>query len=368
MFLKFNEPDNQIMDRKTTTTFNNTKTKEVLAVLLFYFVFAWLYRVVLWYNGMRYIDEGFWGWLNLRGFWLASGRQYSFLLLGSFVIWFFGYYVLRKISRVWQISAVLFLLPVVTYVVREMRYAIIDTLGERRLTGSGEIWDWYIPLLFLFVQFGCFFAYRYFIDNQRKLKIEGELRQAALKSELSAIKAQLNPHFLYNVFNTINASLPPENEKTRNMIAQLSDLFRYQLQASQSELVPLREELEFVKKYLDLEKARFDERLQIDIDVPENLLDEKIPPMLLQPLVENSVKHGLSSLIDGGSITIKIKKDDGKLKFEISDTGIGIKEKTSVFDKGIGLTNTRLRLQKMYNSRLELLDNEPRGLKIRFSL
>ena len=152
------------------------------------------------------------------------------------------------------------------------------------------------------------------------------------------------------------------------MIGQLSDLFRYQLQASQSELVPLREELEFVKKYLDLEKARFDERLQIEIDVPEELMDEMVPPMLLQPLVENSVKHGLSSLIDGGAISITIKKNEDKLKFEISDTGIGIKEKEEVFEKGIGLTNTSLRLQKMYNSQLELMDNEPQGLKIKFSI
>jgi signal transduction histidine kinase len=347
---------------------NKQRVREVGAILLFYFAFAWLYRIVLWFNGMRYIEGGFWGWLDLRGFWFASGRQYVFLLLGSVVIWFLGYYLLRHKSRKLQIGAVLLLLPVVTYFTREIRYVIIDAYGEGRLRGSGEIWDWYIPLLFLFFQFSCFFAYRYFIENQRKIILEGELRQAALKSELSAIKAQLNPHFLYNVFNTINASLPPENENTRNMIAQLSDLFRYQLQASQSELVPLRDELEFVKKYLDLEKARFDERLDIDINVPEELLDEMVPPMLLQPLVENSVKHGLASLIDGGSITITIKKSEGKLKFEISDTGIGIKDKSAVFKKGIGLTNTRLRLQKMYNSQLELVDNEPRGLKIRFSL
>ena len=342
--------------------------KEFVAVFLFYFFFAWLYRIVLWYQGMRYIEEGFWGWTHLKGFWAAAGQQYTFLLLGSILIWFFGYFLLRHKSRRWQIGVVLVLLPLVTYVVREIRYVIIDAMGMSRLRGNGEIWDWYIPLLFLFIQFGCFFAYRYFLENERKIKIEGELRQAALKSELAAIKAQLNPHFLYNVFNTINASLPPENEKTRNMIAQLSDLFRYQLQASQSELVPLREELDFVKKYLNLEKARFDERLHIHMSVPEELLNEMVPPMLLQPLVENSVKHGLSSLIDGGSISISIKKEGGRLKFEISDTGVGIPEKSDAFGKGIGLTNTRLRLQKMYNTQLELLDNQPQGLKIRFSL
>lgn len=356
------------MLKKIKAVFNTTTTKEVGAIMLFYFAFAWLYRIVLWFTGRRYVEEGVWGWTNLKGFWYASGLQYTFLLLASILIWFLGYYLLRNKSRKWQILTVVILLPIITYLVREIRYLIIDSLGLTRLSGTGSIWDWYIPLLFLFFQFGCFFAYRYFIDNERKIILEGELRQAALKSELSAIKAQLNPHFLYNVFNTINASLPPENENTRNMIALLSDLFRYQLQASQSELVPLRDELEFVKKYLDLEKARFDERLDIDINVPKELLDEMVPPMLLQPLVENSVKHGLASLIDGGSIAISIKKREGKLKFEISDTGIGIEDKSVVYEKGIGLTNTRLRLQKMYNSQLELMDNEPRGLKIRFSL
>ncbi len=356
------------MSEQKKSTFYNTRFKEILAIFSFYFFFAWLYRIVLWYNGMWYEEEGIWGWANLRGFWFGSGQQYAFLLVASVIIWFFGYYLLRNKSRKWQIMTVILLLPIMTYLVREIRYMIVDAMGMNRLQGTGAIWDWYIPLLFLLIQFGCFFAYRYFLENERKIKLEGELRQAALKSELSAIKAQLNPHFLYNVFNTINASLPPENEKTRNMVAQLSDLFRYQLQASQSELVPLKEELEFVKKYLELEKARFEERLHIDINVPENLLDEMVPPMLLQPLVENSVKHGLSSLLEGGTISINIKKRDGKLMFEICDTGVGIKEKKAVFDKGIGLTNTRLRLEKMYNSQLELLDNNPQGLMIRFSL
>lgn len=110
------------------------------------------------------------------------------------------------------------------------------------------VWDIYIPGLFMMIQFGFLFAYEHYRENQKKLLVEGELRQAALKSELSAIKAQLNPHFLYNVFNTINASVPAENEKTRQLIAELSDLFRYQLQATKEDLVPLRDEISFVKK------------------------------------------------------------------------------------------------------------------------
>ncbi|NHF58008.1 sensor histidine kinase [Flavobacteriaceae bacterium TP-CH-4] len=342
--------------------------KEILAVLLFYFLFSILYRIVLWYNGFGYDKEGFWGWTDVRDYWYGSGMQYLFFFLMSLVIWFFGIFLLRRKKIMYQVLAVLLLIPMGVYVVRTLRYIIVDMLALGRLRGVGEVWDLYIPTLFFLIQFGFYFAYRYFKENQRKLLVEGELRQAALKSELAAIKAQLNPHFLYNVFNTINASVPPENEQTRKMIAQLSDLFRYQLQASQKELVPLSQELEFVKKYLDLEKARFEERLHVIIDVPSELLDEKIPPMLLQPLVENSVKHGLSSLIEGGTITVRIFKEKDKLKFEISDTGIGVKDKSKLFNSGVGLTNTKLRLQKMYQTNLEFLDNNPQGLKIVFSI
>lgn len=342
--------------------------REVIGILSFYFFFSLLYHVVLWYISYYYEENGIWSWINLSDYWFSSGMQYVFFFIASFIIWFLGIYLLKKKSNTYQIAMVVMLIPIVVYIVRQIRYSIIDALGLGRLREAGTIWDLYIPLLFFLIQFGCFFAYRYFIENQRKLIVEGELRQAALKSELTAIKAQLNPHFLYNVFNTINASVPPKQEKTRQLIATLADLFRYQLRASKKELVPLSEEIEFVNKYLELEKARFEERLEIEMDVPIELHSEMVPPMLLQPLVENSVKHGISNSLKGGKISITIFKDEDKLKFEIADTGTGVEDKKSLFGKGVGLSNTQLRLQKMYQSQLEFLDNEPQGLKIRFSL
>ncbi|WP_299123811.1 histidine kinase [uncultured Winogradskyella sp.] len=344
------------------------KKKEILIIALFYLFFSVIYRIVLWYLGDGYEREGLFGWVNLKGYWSMSGMQYVFYFIASIFIWFVGIKLFKKKRTVVQIIFVALLIPVVAYYVRESRYLLLDYLNEWHLPGKSGIWDWYIPTLFLYIQFGCFFAYRYFLENQKKIKVEGELKTAALKSELSALKAQLNPHFLYNIFNTISASVPSENEKTRHLIAELSDLFRYQLKASQVEKVPLHEELEFVNKYLDLEKERFQERLEVEISVDEDLNNEMIPPMLLQPLVENSVKHGLSSLIEGGKIAIHIFKKNDKLHFEITDTGVGIKDKTSVFDKGIGLTNTKLRLEKMYKSTLNLSDNTPKGLKISFAI
>ncbi|WP_445381518.1 sensor histidine kinase [Robiginitalea sp. IMCC43444] len=341
---------------------------EILWIALFYFVFAFLYHITIKFNGYGRDVSLFDHLLNPVNFVRTSGLHYFLFFLASIPIWYLVFVKLRTWSMRNRILMTLGCLPVFVLSTQQVYYVITEYLEWGHLGGTGQVWDIYIPALFYLIQFGILYAYEHYKENQRKLIIEGELRQAALQSELAAIKAQLNPHFLYNVFNTINASVPAENEQTRAMIAQLSDLFRYQLQASQTDLVPLRDELEFVRKYLDLEKARFEDRLKINIEVAESLMDEQVPPMLLQPLVENSVKHGLSSLIEGGSIHIYIFKEEGKLRFEISDTGIGISDKAAAFDKGIGLKNTRIRLAKRYQSTLELLDNSPRGLTIRFAL
>lgn len=344
------------------------KLRELLMFLGLYAVFSFAYHLTLWLNRAGYEQEGD----NLFNFknYLDDGYglQYLIFLLLTIPIWWLVFRAFRNWSISQRLLIHLITLPLFVFGAQRIFYWASEALDWGHLIGTGQVWDIYIPSLIYTIQFGIFHAYEYYRENQKKIILEGELRQAALKSELAAIKAQLNPHFLYNVFNTINASVPPENEETRQMIAQLSDLFRYQLQASQQELVPLKQELDFVQKYLDLEKARFEERLNIDINVPEELLGERIPPMLLQPLVENSVKHGLASLIDGGTISIKIFKEEGKLKFEISDTGIGIADKTNLFEKGIGLSNTRARLLKGYQAQLEILDNTPKGLTIRFAI
>ncbi len=348
--------------------FMKINTREILGVFLFYLFFSFIYHLVLGYLGSRENYTFYDQYLEFNDFWERSGMQYTFYFFGSLGIWFLGIFLLRSYSNYLQIIVVALMVPLSVWLLRDLRYSILDNAGVWHLEGTSKIWDLYIPSLFLWIQFGCFFAYRYFKENQRKLIVEGELRQAALKSELSAIKAQLNPHFLYNVFNTINASVPAENERTRRMIAQLSDIFRYQLQATKLEKVTIKQELDFISKYLDLEKERFEDRLKINIDVPEELMQELVPPMLLQPLVENSVKHGLSSLIEGGEISIKIFRENEKLKFIIADTGVGVKNTETLLDKGIGLTNTKLRLQKTYNTTLEILHNDPSGLKIQFSI
>ncbi len=343
------------------------KIFEIAALMTLYLVLSIIYHITLWFNRFpekRDIADLF----SIEDWFNNKGLQYTVMLVATSIVWLI-IFRLCKDWKLWQrLSLHVLGLPFFILFSWKVFYYICETYGYWHLQGPGQVWDIYIPTLIYLVQFSMLHAYEYYMKNQQKMRYQVELKNTALKSELSAIKAQLNPHFLYNVFNTINASVPKEMEDTREMIAELSDLFRYQLKASREDLVTLREELDFVKKYLKLEQRRFEDRLLIHIDVSEDLLSRKIPPMLLQPLVENSVKHGISPLVEGGEITIIIKEQADKLIFEINDTGVGVKDKESIFSLGVGVSNTQKRLQKMYNSTLQFSDNLPSGLKVYFEL
>ncbi|NNF33834.1 MAG: histidine kinase [Saprospiraceae bacterium] len=341
---------------------------EILFILGFYLFFAISYHTTLFLNRMGYNDPGD-NPFSIRNFMENGGLGYLIKLILTIPLWWLMFKKMKDVPLKKRLLLHLVGLPVFVIAYQQIYYALTEFLGWGHLIGAGSVWDIYIPGLFYILQFGIFHAYNYYLENQLSLKVRSELREAATKSELAALKAQLNPHFLYNVFNTISASLPAEQEKTREMIAELSDLFRYQLKASKTEMVTLKEELNFVEKYLNLEKARFEDRLRIRIEVPEHLKSVKIPPMILQPLVENSVKHGISSKIEGGEIMIKVKEQGDKTYFIISDTGNGVKDKSTLFsNSGVGLSNTRERIEKIYGSKLKVSDNQPSGLKIEFAI
>lgn len=340
---------------------------EYLFVGVFYSLFAFVYHLTLWISMLDLRDEHD-AFFDFVGFMDSAGLNYLVKLVLTIPIWWLIFRRMRFYPLRYRLSVHLITLPVFVFSFKTIYYRLAELFHFGHLQGSGQVWDIFIPAMFYILQFGIFHAYQYYQDNQRNLKLKAALSEAALKSELAALKAQLNPHFLYNVFNTISASVPPEQERTREMIAQLSDLFRYQLQASTSELVPLKEELDFVRSYLDLEKARFGDRLQVRMDVPMDLYNWMVPPMILQPLVENSIKHGISSLIEGGEISIKIRKKGEGIEFEVADTGVGVPDKSKLFNMGVGLTNTKLRLEKQYGSEMQITDNVPRGLRVAFAI
>jgi signal transduction histidine kinase len=294
------------------------------------------------------------------------GHEVFIKLLLTIPYWYFFFRVIRH----WELRNRLLLhllgLPLFTILFQSIYYYTSELFGYFHLQGSGKVWDIYIPGLFYILQFGIFHAYEYYQDAQRNIEIRSALREAALKSELSALKAQLNPHFLYNVFNTISASVPPEQEKTREMIAKLSDLFRYQLKATNLDSVAVEDELEFVKTYLDLEQERFQDRLTYDIHIDKAAMGRDIPPMLIQPIVENAVKHGISPRIEGGKVMVKVNAERDFTHFEIQDDGVGMQ--SEIKGEGIGLSNTRLRLKKMFNEELHILSSANSGVNIQFRI
>ena len=341
------------------------KINHIFGVILFYLFFMLSYYLALSYSFSDFKnDEPVYSYRNF----IFQSVDYFLKFIVTIPIWFLIFKFFKKKTLWFRLLLHAVTMPIFIVVWQQMYYYIIESFHYSHLSGSSQAWDIYIPGLFYCIQFGVLHAFEYYNDNLEQQKIQSQLRELSLKNELSALKSQLNPHFLYNVFNTINASVPKELENTRKMIATLADMFRYQLQASQSDFVSIRDEINFVKQYLELEKARFENRLQVKINITKNILDIQIPPMIIQPLVENAVKHGISSLIEGGEVMIEIQKINNKLHFIISDTGIGITDKTEVFGKGIGLTNIKLILEKTYNSTLKLSDNLPKGLKIEFEI
>jgi LytS/YehU family sensor histidine kinase len=246
----------------------------------------------------------------------------------------------------------------------------MDKLGWSFLRGSGQAWDIYIPSVVYILQFAIFHLYDYYLQNEKQKIKEKELMQLAYNSEVNALKAQIQPHFLFNTLNSISASVPVSMEHTRELIAKLADTFRYSLQASEQEWISLEEELNFTKITLELEKERLKNRLTIIYNIDESLLQTKVPPMLLQPITENAIKHGIAPKIDGGSITIAIVKKGSKVNISISDTGLGYESDLTndLFNKGIGLRNTNQRLEKLFGEKIIVTKNNPSGLVFSFNI
>lgn len=193
----------------------------------------------------------------------------------------------------------------------------------------------------------------YFREIQQR---EFRLQQA----ELQALKTQLHPHFLFNTLNAISALSFDAPETASRVIAQLSDLLRFSLKSDRSAEITLKEELNFVRKYLQIQQTLLQERLEIKWDISPKTLDAFVPNMFLQPLVENSIRHGIAPKESGGCIEINSRRIGETLEIYVRDNGLGISSnKTNTSGDGIGLTNTRARLRHLYGEAHEFELSEP---------
>jgi two-component system, LytTR family, sensor kinase len=190
--------------------------------------------------------------------------------------------------------------------------------------------------------------------NQEKLKAENTARTA----ELELLKTQLNPHFLFNALNSIKALVSIDPEQSRDAIVKLSELLRFTLQYNKEQEIPLYEEMEEVKKYLELEELRFGERLKVQYKIPDDAIHCQLPPAVLLTLAENAVKHGISQSVKPGEITVEALVSGNVLTIKMTNTGnYAPGEKV-----GIGLLHIRRRLEELYGNKavLSLENNDNR--------
>lgn len=198
-----------------------------------------------------------------------------------------------------------------------------------------------------------YFLFHYISSYQRALKMTALMNEAELKN----LKSQLNPHFLFNALNSVRALVDENPQKAKKSITALSNLLRISLVSGKKRLITLNEELNTVKDYLSLEHIRFEERLSVEINCPDETLNMKLPPMLLQTLVENGIKHGIANLKQGGKISIHSNTKNKKLILEIRNSGKYINGKKT--DSGLGLNLSRKRLELLYEKDAELsIQNE----------
>jgi LytS/YehU family sensor histidine kinase len=212
---------------------------------------------------------------------------------------------------------------------------------------------------------------RMFYRELRETELQEErLKALAAEAELKALKAQINPHFLFNTLNTVAHLIRTDPPRAESTVEKLADVFRYALFAMDKELVPLGEELSFVEEYLALEKERFGDRLSIKTSVSPESRRVPVPPLILQPLVENAIRHGQSP---GGEIELEVETrlQDESLVIAVMDRGPGWPTPQPGGEKGgIGLRNVHDRLQRKYGSGfgLELEENQPHGAKVTITI
>jgi two-component system LytT family sensor kinase len=196
----------------------------------------------------------------------------------------------------------------------------------------------------------------------RQTQLEGKLATA----ELQVLKMQLQPHFFFNTLHTISALMEQDIKAARTVLTHLGDLLRLSLDRMAAQEVPLSEELDFLKHYLDIQRTRFHDRLCVEIIVPDELLRARVPSLILQPLVENAIRHGIEPRPGPGRIEISARRTGDTLRIRVKDNGPGLGPAGTPVREGVGLLNTRMRLQQLYtdHQRLDLRNVETGGLEV----
>jgi LytS/YehU family sensor histidine kinase len=236
-----------------------------------------------------------------------------------------------------------------------------------------QLWPqkFFSGLLSFVILYGIILLVASMLDSRERLAYHetesARLSEQLSKAQLHALRRQIEPHFLFNTLNAI-AGLVRENRNDAavSMIAELSDFLRRVIDDSNRQQVPLGEELEFALKYLDIQKVRFAERLQVSVSVPSELFSTAVPSLILQPMVENAVKHGIAKRVQGGVIRIRAFPTEDKVTLSVYNDGPMLPQGWEQQPSGIGLANVRTRLQSLYGEQFEVKihNQEPGGVEV----
>jgi sensor histidine kinase YesM len=243
-------------------------------------------------------------------------------------------------------------------------------IGEKPSRFVSE-YAYFIHIVLFGILFGSIITY-YFFSRERIHSAEALMQEEKIKrlttekkaveTNLRLLQAQIEPHFLFNTLSNILSLLDTDLNKGKSMLMDLIRYLRTSLVKTRAEATTLGQEIEMIKAYLNIFKVRMEGRLRYRIDIPDSIKDLPFPPMLVQPLVENAIKHGIEPKIEGGEVTIRARKNGDIIRVELADTGTGLYEDG---DMGFGLSNVRERLQSLYGDRGRLIleENRPSGLK-----
>ena len=216
-------------------------------------------------------------------------------------------------------------------------------------------------IIFYFFMTKLRLKYRSEMIEQEKIK-HAAMEKEYLSANLKMLQAQIEPHFLFNTLSNILSLIDTQPDKGKSMLLDLTKFLRTSLSRTMPDKTTLAQEISMIEAYLHIQKIRMDERLNYEIDVPDNIRQYSFPPMLLQPLVENAIKHGLEPKVEGGEIVIRATEENNILTIKVADTGLGFSD----FDKaGVGIANVRKRLGLLFGEkgRLIIEENKPHGVQ-----
>lgn len=242
--------------------------------------------------------------------------------------------------------------------------AFLPDLASAAIRMAGVNLPVYVGLVFAWHAFTWYGELR---DKQVKaVELESLLHQAQLQS----LRSQLNPHFLFNTLHSIAELVHQDPKLAEQLILRLGELLRQVLRSSNPQEVALAEELDFIKSYVEIERMRLGERLQVKWEIAPEALQARVPSLILQPLVENAILHGVAAIPQPGVLGIRAACDDGYLHLQVRDTGPGLSQGVDAQRGGIGLSNTQTRLQRLYGSgqRFELLNDNGLVVNIQIPL